>query len=160
MSTDRQGRTIAVLLLGLALFTFNGCATFGTAVISQSELLPRPGAKVELRAVENLSGETFEVDVVGLMREAMQQALREQQFEWTSGSTVDRFIVDLGIVEYRPGNAFVRWLLPGVGSTVLGVRGTVGDAKTGAVAASILHERTVPAGEVSPSGLGGVSLIM
>ena len=75
MWAERQGRRIAVLLLGLSLFTLNGCVPFRTPVISQSELLPRPGAKVELGVVETMSGEICEVEVVGLLREAMQQTL-------------------------------------------------------------------------------------
>ena len=43
----------------------------------------------------------------------------------------------------RPGNAFQRWLLPGWGSTVLAVRGTLRDQPSGKSAASIDYQRSV-----------------
>jgi hypothetical protein len=99
-----------------------GCVA-PTATKTESELLPRPGSRIELRDVTNESGKRFEVDAPGMLREAMQESLREEELAWTPGAAGERFALSLAIREYRPGNAFKRWLAPGYGSTVLGVEG-------------------------------------
>lgn len=119
------------------------CAGPGLSVKGESDLLPRPGTLVELKDVKNAAGQTFDVDVEEMLRKAMRAALQEEKLEWTAGACPDRFDLALRIVEYRPGNAFQRWLLPGYGSTVLAVEGTLRDAQTGAMAGTIRHERSV-----------------
>jgi hypothetical protein len=110
---------------------------------SQSPDLPKPGAKVSLDQVSNTSGHAFDVDAVALLRDAMTHALRVEGVYAEPGTPGQAFRLTLRISEYRPGNAFKRWLLPGYGSTVLAVTGELRDAKSGAVAASINHERSV-----------------
>jgi hypothetical protein len=105
--------------------------------------LPRPGAAIDLRGVKNASGQTFEVDVVSLLREAAQAALQEERLAASASVPAASFVLDLDITEYRVGNAFQRWLLPGWGSTVLGVRGALVDKQTGVSAALINHQRSV-----------------
>lgn len=134
-------RRAALLLVLLAA----ACAT-PTGTKTESDLLPRPGARVELSEVSNESGQRFDVDAVGLLREAMAESLREEGLAWTRGGPGDRFVLSLAIREYRPGNAFKRWLAPGYGSTVLGVEGTLRDAATGELAATVRHQRSVHAG--------------
>lgn len=112
-------------------------------VTGGSALLPKPGALVQLREVTNTSGQTFDVDVEGMLRQAMLAALQEERLEWTRQARPEHFALDLRITEYRPGNAFQRWVLPGYGSTVLAVEGAVKEAQTGAVAASFVHQRSV-----------------
>ncbi|HTN72678.1 MAG TPA: DUF4410 domain-containing protein [Methylomirabilota bacterium] len=109
----------------------------------ESDLLPKPGTRVELGSVTNISGASFDVDAVGLLRQAMGKSLREEQLAWSAGDNLDHLIVNLEISDYRPGNAFKRWLLPGYGSTVLAVQGKLLDASTGALAASINYQRSV-----------------
>ncbi|WP_455379236.1 YajG family lipoprotein [Petrachloros mirabilis] len=127
----------------MAFVLTTGCGGPGVSMKGESGLLPKPGARIVLNEVKNVSGQIFDVDVEGLLRGAMLTALQGEQLEWTSGSSSHRFTLDLDILEYRPGNAFQRWLLPGYGSTVLGVRGSLKDAQSGAVAAEFVHERSV-----------------
>jgi len=139
-------RHVVYFVLQLWLFTaVTGCATPST-MKGESDLLPKPGARVELHSVTNVSGKNFDVDAVGLLRKAMQTALSDEQLAWAAGDNPEHFIVNLEVTHYRPGNAFKRWLLPGYGSTVLAVRGKLSDASTGAVAASIDYQRSVHAG--------------
>ena len=128
-----------LLLIALA---GGGCAAPRTSTRSEAGLLPRPGAAIELRAVRNASGQTFEVDVATMLREAAQAALQGERLA-SAGSPAASFVLDLDITEYRPGNAFQRWLLPGWGSTVLGVRGALLDKQSATLAAAIDHKRSV-----------------
>ncbi len=132
-----------LLLLILIAVSGSGCATPRTSTRGEAGLLPRPGATIELRAVTNASGQTFEVDVVKMLREAAQAALQEEGLATSAATAAAPFFLDLDITEYRPGNAFQRWLLPGWGSTVLGVRGALVDRQSAAPAAIINYERSV-----------------
>lgn len=143
MFIPRYG-AVFVLWIGLLIVT-TGCVTPST-MKGKSGMLPKPGTHVELRSVTNVSGATFEVDAVGLLRQAMGKALSDEELAWSTGDSPDHFIVHLEIAEYRPGNAFKRWLLPGYGSTVLAVQGRLTDASTGALAASIKYQRSVHSG--------------
>jgi hypothetical protein len=120
-----------------------GCAT-PTATRTESDLLPRPGARVAVGSVTNATSQSFDVDAPALLRDALASALAEEGLAPAGGPAA--FVLDLAITEYRPGNAFKRWLLPGYGSTILGVEGTLRDAVTGALAASVVHRRSVHAG--------------
>lgn len=139
-----MGSLQTAVSLVVALWAF-ACAT-PTQTQTESELLPRPGARIELGAVANESGRTFDVDAVALLTEAMASALRDRSLDWNPGAAGDHFVLSLAIREYRPGSAFKRWLVPGYGSTVLGVEGTLRDAATGALAATIVHRRSIFAG--------------
>lgn len=143
ISLKRSARSLGVHAALMALALMPACGGPGVSIKGESGLLPKPGARVALSEVKNVSGLTFDVDVEGLLRGAMLSALQGEQLEWTSGSSSHRLTLDLDILEYRPGNAFQRWLLPGYGSTVLGVRGILKDGQSGAVAAEFVHERSV-----------------
>ncbi len=119
---------------------------------TESSLLPKPGARVHLASVRNASGAQFEVDAERLLRDAMTAALKDEGLEQSLGTPGEHFALTLEIIEYRPGNAFKRWLIPGWGSTVLAVRGALRDPKTNELAASIDHERSVTAGGVFSIG--------
>jgi hypothetical protein len=123
-----------------------GCETLPTATKTESELLPDPGARVELKEVRNDSGQSFDVDAVALLREAMDASLREGVLAWEPGSPGTHFTLSIAIRAYRPGNAFQRWLVPGWGATVLAVEGALRDAASGALAATVIHERSVYVG--------------
>jgi hypothetical protein len=140
------------LFLSLLLLGFlSGCVT-PTGNKSQSGLLPKPGARVQLAAVTNTSGATFEVDAENLLREAMQTALKNGGLEWSPSFPGTHFDLKLEITEYHPGNAFKRWVAPGWGGTVLAVRGELKDPKTGEVAVSIDHAKSILWGGVFSIG--------
>lgn len=126
----------------LAVVTICACAT-PTRTRTESELLPRPGAHVALGEVSNASGHTFDFDPTTLLRGSLEEALGEQDLTPPAGFAGDHFVLSLRITEYRPGNAFKRWLAPGYGSTILAVRGALRDTRSGALAASVVHRRSV-----------------
>jgi len=85
------------LLLGILAVT--GCAAPHTSTREDASLLPRPGALVALRAVGNASSETFDVDAVGILRDAMQTALREQALAAAGDGSGASYDLDLEITE-------------------------------------------------------------
>jgi hypothetical protein len=123
-----------------------GCAGVPTKPTSESDLLPRQGAVVELDNVSTEHGKTFEVDAPGMLRDALERALTEEEIKWSGDPSQDRFVLSIEIVEYEMGNAFKRWLLPGWGGTILSVRCELKDASSGALALSMNHKRGVYVG--------------
>lgn len=138
-------KTYALFLPGV-LLALSGCVAVTGPTKSESAQLPKPGARVHLASVRNTSGAPLEVDAERLLRDAMTTALKGEGLDQSPGAPEEHFTLTLEITEYRPGNAFKRWLVPGWGSTVLAVRGALRDPKTNELAASIDHERSVPAG--------------
>ena len=72
------------------------------------------------------------------MREALEKALRAK------GALGEEapWLVKVELVDYAPGNAFARWLLPGAGATKLKAVATVVDSE-GSRAATIPVERSI-----------------
>jgi hypothetical protein len=134
---------VGLVSLGFALTVGTGCIGPGTSVKGRSDLLPKPGARVELRDVVTSPQPGLDIDAAALLRQATDTALKSEQLHWSGEDSRDHFVLNLEITEYRPGNAFKRWLLPGYGSTVLAIQGTLVEASTGAVAATIHHRRSI-----------------
>jgi uncharacterized lipoprotein YajG len=141
------GFRTGALLLGLVLLVMTaGCVTRQTPTRIETPGLPRPGAKVTLIEVGNATGQTFEVDVESLLRESMKEELIKQGISANGSSTASCLRLSLEITEYRPGSAFKRWVVPGYGATVLGVRGELLEPVSGTRIASVTHQRTISAG--------------
>lgn len=118
------------------------CATTEMQTFS-SDPLVRPGAKIELGSVTVPSEKSYEVDAAGLMQAALRISLRERDISWQGDPDSDRFVLDILVQDYEPGNAFKRWLLPGYGSTIVHVSGKLTDLSTGELAGEVDYERAV-----------------
>lgn len=126
----------------MVLLLLAGCATTETQTFSKDPLV-RPGAVVELGSVSIAPDKTYEIDAAGLMRTAMAEALAEHGIAWQGEPEADRFILEIVVDDYEPGNALKRWLLPGYGATIVHVSGTLTDVSSGEIAGEIDHERGV-----------------
>jgi hypothetical protein len=134
------------LLTLLALTTVvSSCATTETQTFKDDPLI-RPGAKIQLGDVTVPPISEYEIDVAEMMNTALKEALTEHNIAWQGDPAADRFLLDVVVDDYEPGNAFKRWLLPGFGSTIVRVTGQLTDMSTGRVAGELDHERAVHAG--------------
>ena len=82
--------------------------------------------KVLVGEVANKTGESF--DIEAMQRDAMVDELEKKKLLGQQGAP-DLVAMNVNIIEYRKGDAFKRWLLPGYGSTVLVVEATLLDAE-------------------------------
>jgi hypothetical protein len=121
-------RALSTAVLGLVLY---GCG----AVSHEAKLIeaytPPTGSRIEVGAVTNATGHTPKVDdevvnIEKLLSDALIEKLKSDDFLWT-GSPARKLVLVSKIVEYEPGDAFKRWLLPGWGSTVVGVECEIRD---------------------------------
>jgi hypothetical protein len=143
---------IFMKVLLCAVLLSAGCATGPEPTRVESSGLPKPGAKVAAATIGNKSGAVFEYDVENLLRNAIEEALKKENLSVDTPIKKPDFALSLFITEYRPGDAFKRWLLPGYGGTVLAVDGELRDAKDHALIATIKHEQGVYAGGVFTIG--------
>jgi len=134
-----------ILTLLALVAVVSGCATSETQTFKDDPLI-RPGAKIELGTVTVPPDSEYKIDVAGMMNAALVESLSEHNIEWQGDPEVDRFLLDVVVDNYEPGNAFKRWLLPGYGSTIVHVSGNLTDRSTGNVAGELDHERAIHAG--------------
>jgi hypothetical protein len=137
---------LGVCVLG---FLLASCASTPTdRVISEQKIEFSPELQFSVGQVssEVSSSELEGKDVQGLMSEAMRNALREAGVEWAGDTSQGHAIINLRVLNYQPGNAFARWMMPGAGATVLAVDGSVVDPASGEVLAQIRDERGIYAG--------------
>ena len=137
-----------LLVLFFTITLLQGCATnqVNTTGGEAADLLPHPGATVELKKIAIQDQQQYDFDPVALFNEKLVETFKDEQLLWSGDKTAPRFIFDATIINYEPGNAFKRWILPGWGSTVLEVRGELRSPDNGAVAAVIENKRSIFAG--------------
>jgi hypothetical protein len=137
-------------LLGfcLAIALLSGCGTkqLNTTGGAAGDALPKPGATVEVGTITVDVEKHFDLNPSLFLNEALVSALKKEQLLWNGDKSSPRFLFNARIVDYEPGNAFKRWILPGWGSTVLEIRGEIIKPDDGGVAAVIENKRSVLAG--------------
>jgi len=140
-----SGRLLVVALVGVVL---SGCG----AVSHEAKLLdgyvPPPGPLIEVGQVANATGQVPKVDdeVVNIERmlgDALTEKLRRDEGPPSVGAR-RKLVLNSQIIEYEPGDAFKRWLLPGWGSTVLAVECELRDGDQ--LVATLRARRTVSIG--------------
>jgi len=147
-------RYSAILVFMIAIALLSGCATgqLKTTGGAAADVLPRPGATVEMGKITVDVEKQFNFDPAKFLDEALVTALKEEQLLWQGDKSVPRFLFNARILDYEPGSAFKRWVLPGWGSTVLQVRGEIQIPDSGIVVAVIENKRSVYAGGVYTIG--------
>ncbi len=135
-----------------ALFTAVVCLVLAQACSTPtknktvSSRLPRPAAKVVVGGITNQTGKTFDFAVEEEFRAVLAKELQKKDLLAAATPGAGDFVLNLDLTEFRPGNPFKRWVLPGWGCTVLAVKGGLCEQNGGKVVAEIDHQRTVAAG--------------
>lgn len=118
-----------IFLLSLMVFVLSACGTrrHNMEFASTEKTIPAT-AKYCVKPAEDNSGFVFgkddeAVDIEVVMENALVAELKEEGL-YTSDPQ-NAFVVKSTVKKYDPGNAFGRWLMPGVGSTVIEVSSDV-----------------------------------
>ena len=133
----------AMFLIILILF-LGACGTAQHSVRVDDEQAFQPSTKVLVDKVTNKTGETFDIDVEQMLRDAMDSELKKENLLAHTSDT-GAVTMNLNIVEYSKGDAFKRWLMIGYGSTTLVIEATLLDTD-GNVDATAQVSRSVDAG--------------
>jgi len=133
---------LLVLCVGLA-----GCSTKSSFVQMAAGQPVETTADYSVGDVKDSSGFKFKegdkdvFDIPEAMRSALQTALNSKGALGSPGM----YTLNVDILKYEPGNAGLRWLVPGAGATKVGIVAVVVD-KEGKHLARIPVDRTIAAG--------------
>jgi hypothetical protein len=146
MQTNATSRQLLAMLLvvGLTLSAY-GCGSVSHSAQMEPSFVPKPDTKIGVGPVTNETGQNFDFDVQQTFIDALTEQLQSQDLLWTQGSQGDHLTIVTKIVDYEPGNAFKRWLLPGYGSTVIALHCELKDPND-ALVGSVDARRTVSFG--------------
>lgn len=132
------------LLYIFPLLFLVACGTVEHSVRVEDQQAFGVTTKILVGEVANKTGESFDIDIAAMLRDAMVNELAKENLLGQQGAR-DLVTMNVNIIEYRKGDAFKRWLWPGYGSTVLVVEATLLDAE-GNVDATAQANRSVDAG--------------
>jgi hypothetical protein len=138
---ERKGFLLAMVIF--IIFVASGCGTVVHTLDLQNNYVPQADTKIEVGPVTNGTGEKFDIDIEYMLATALTNKLREKELMW-DGKEGPKLTAKCKIVEYKKGDAFKRWLMPGWGSTVLAVTCDLADSNN--VVGIINARRTVDAG--------------
>jgi hypothetical protein len=103
-------------------------------------------AAFEVLSVTNSTGTTFDFDITAELRKQLKLQLQEQQLDWHPSSAGRHLILDVEILDYIKGNAFNRWLTPGMGKTLLDVQCVITESESRTHVGKVKVLRTVDGG--------------
>ncbi len=148
-------RSGVVILTMLLLLT--GCAT------EQPQLVTEPGVSlagyktlaVAPASKDNDTGQSADFDFAKLFTEDLKSELQSKGYDVSDANAApaSALIVQCSFVNYAPGNAFQRWLLPGWGTTQTTVKTTLVDKKTGKALGDMVTIKAITGGFFG--GVGG-----
>ena len=105
----------------------------------------KTGQTMEFPPIENVTGKTLEPPADQIFNEYMGNLLKERKLLNLSSQPV-AVVLKTKLIEYEPGSAFGRWLLPGLGTTICTVDAEVLDKQTGALIGRLQSRQTVSFG--------------
>ena len=114
----RLGRVLAWFVF---VMTLAACGAVHHEIRLNPDFSPRPETSIGIGTVTNATGQTFDVQIEDMFREALNDELKDENL-LSTGADGHKLVLATKIVEYEKGNAFKRWLLPGWGDTVLSIQ--------------------------------------
>ena len=123
----RKLRFILAIIAMCAILV--GCGTKVEYTPLQEAESVNPAGTFSIGEITDTSGFKFPPDEkdVFVLTDAMRDALKAELEKRNAFSTPGDYVLHINIVDYQPGNAFLRWLAPGAGKTELGIICTVTD---------------------------------
>ena len=131
--------------LFLFFLALAGCGATQLDSKLPESLVLKAGQTMEFPPIENETGKTLEVPVDEIFNKYMASLLKERKLLNLSPNPAF-LVLKTRLIEYEPGNAFGRWLLPGLGTTVCTIHAELLDKKTGALVGRVKSRQTVSFG--------------
>lgn len=122
-----------------------GCGATQFAAKLPESLVFKPAEPIEFLPIENATGKTLEPPADQIFNEYMVKLLQERKL-LAAPAQPAVLLFKSKLIEYEPGSAFGRWLLPGLGTTVCTVHAELLDKKTGALVGRMEARQTVSFG--------------
>jgi hypothetical protein len=133
----------ALLLIPVLFLVGCGATSFDSKLPESYSL--KGGQTIELPPIENVTGKTLDPPADQIFNEYMGNLLKERKLLNVSAQPA-AVVLKTKLIEYEPGNAFGRWLLPGLGTTVCTIDAEFLDKQTGALIGRLHSRQTVSIG--------------
>lgn len=104
------------LVMGAALW---GCGSSRSNLPPPTVVQAVSSIKIRVVDVSNETRELFEVDVIGMMWSSLEDSLKKRGMLWTPEAAVVPLTIEAHVLKYQEGSAWLRWILPTWGKTVL-----------------------------------------
>lgn len=130
-------------LMGVLAIVAGGCGVVHHTVDFHKDYTPNAETKIEVAKSTNATGEKFDIDIEGMMTNALVDAFRGEELLWTGNEKV-KLTTTCKVLEYKKGDAFKRWLWPGWGATVLEIHCDLTDSNN--MVGTVDARRSVTAG--------------
>ena len=130
-----------ILIVSLA-FLLSACGAVQHNLKLNEGYQPPADFKVAVGEV-SYSGQYADLEPQRRLRDALAEAFRKKDL-LAQGNSDKYLVLDSQILEYEPGNAFKRWMLPGWGATILSVRAVLRDGEK--IAGTAEARRTISIG--------------
>tara|TARA_B100000029_G_C17136756_1_gene800837 strand:- start:191 stop:694 length:504 start_codon:yes stop_codon:yes gene_type:complete len=131
-------KLLTALFIGIVVA---GCSTTSNIdLVNQDSMTSN--FSVNSVTAKNESGQSFEIDIESLLETAVNQELSKQGLSNRGGPS---YALQVSIIQYKEGNAFARWMMPGMGKTVLSVEAILTN-ETGVAVAQSQATRSIGAG--------------
>ena len=125
--------------------TVAGCGATNFESKLPDRLSLHPGQTIEFLPAENVTGKTLDPPADQIFNEYMAGLLRDRKLLNVSPEPAV-LVLKTKLIEYEPGNAFGRWLLPGLGTTVCTMHAEILDKNNGALVGRMESRQTVSFG--------------
>lgn len=137
-------RISTLLTFFLLLSTFWGCAGRHEQLAATPKPQQIPNVRIMVANVTNNTGQLFDVDVIGMLWNSLDQSLKSRDMLWTKNSPMAPLHLDAYVVKYQKGCVWYRCVLPQWGKTVLKVKCDLKQGNT--VIASAESDKTFSVG--------------
>jgi hypothetical protein len=117
-------KIIYSVMLACALLLVSSCGTVAHKTSVDDSLHDEVDintVRFSIGSVQNKTAKDFDVDIIAMMSEELAKELKVKQLFWQDDSEY-RVTLNIDIIEYQKGDAFKRWIMPGLGSTILKVQ--------------------------------------
>jgi hypothetical protein len=137
-------RIFPVFLFLLLATIITGCGSAQHKVAFQQDYTCPEGTKFAVGTVVNETGEKFDIEIEKMLADALAEELRKEDL-LCKGDEKSRLTIMSKVIEYKKGNAFKRWLMPGWGGTELSIQCDL-KGENNVTVGSATARRTVTAG--------------
>lgn len=146
MNFPLMKKMLQCVLCLMIFYSLSACATTNpeSTYSPPGAKFEHSGVKIKVSDVSNKTGELFDVDVIGLMWNALDVSLHRRALLWDPASGGTPMEVRAEIVEYQKGSIFLRNILPPWGKT--SIRAKLHLVDQGRVVASSETEQTISVG--------------
>jgi hypothetical protein len=116
-------KALCYLVFVLLAAALSGCSSTHQEWLSPPETPPVSNIKIRVVDVSNDTRELYEVDVIGMMWTALDDALRKRGMLWTPDAPGLPLMLEAHVLKYQEGSVWLRPILPMWGKTVLTLKG-------------------------------------